>query len=234
MSTRLLRAAVSNQNVGLHRVTALVSDDPALEEVLVGAYARFVLIGADGVRLHEEMLYAGGWAPAQGRFRRLENLTVLGGILDRAFRTGTPAAPPVQARLAARWDRIKDGLLAAIDWRTRTREESLQRVLAQRLAAEQQRIADNFAQFAAALRGALATDEQEAEDALFSRAEVTKSKEELAQYRRDRQSWQERLSGLAAERDRELELIAARYRDPTPRRFPVAVVFVVPRQEAIR
>ncbi len=237
MSTRLLRAAVSNQNVGLHRVTALVSDDPALEEVLVGAYARFVLIGADGVRLHEEVLYAGGWAPAQGRFRRLENLTVLGGILDRAFSAGTPAAAPVQARLAARWDRIRDGLLAAIDWRTRTREESLQRVLAQRLAAEQRRIADNFAQFAAALRGALATDEQEAEDALFSRAEAArweKSREELAQYRRDRQSWRERLSGLAAERDRELDLIAARYQDPTPRRFPVAVVFVVPRQEAIR
>jgi hypothetical protein len=30
---------------------------------LVGAYSRFVLVGADGVRLHEEVLHAGGWAP---------------------------------------------------------------------------------------------------------------------------------------------------------------------------
>ena len=232
MSTRLLRAAVSNSDIGLHRVTALVSDDPALEDVLVAAYSRFVLVGVDGVRLHEEVLYAGGWAPEQGRFRRLENLTTLGGILDRALASGTPASPVVQARLAARWPRVADGLLAAIDWRTRTRQDSLERKLRQRQEAEQQRIVDNLNQFAATLRRALADDD--GEDALFSRAEVSKSKEELAQYRRDRQSWEERLSGLEAERDRELAVIAARYRDPKPHRFPVAVVFVVPTREAIR
>src|SRR5690606_28689726 len=231
MSTRLLRAAVSNSDIGLHRVTAVVSDDPALEDVLVGAYARFVLVGADGVRLHEEVLYAGGWAPEHGRFRRLENLTVLGGILDRALTSGTPVSDVVWKRVAARWDRLADGLLAAIDWRTATRRESLERKLAQRLEAERRRIIDNFDQFAATLRGALATDE---EDALFSRLEVEKSKEELAQYRRDRQSWEERLAGLAAERDREVAAVAARYRDPKPHRFPVAVVFVVPKREAIR
>jgi len=231
MSTRLLRAAVSNSDIGLHRVTAVVSDDPALEDVLVGAYARFVLVGADGVRLHEEVLYAGGWAPENGRFRRLENLTVLGGILDRALTSGTAVSDVVWKRVAARWDRIADGLLAAIDWRTATRRESLERKLAQRQEAERRRIIDNFDQFAATLRGALATDE---EDALFSRLEVEKSKEELAQYRRDRQSWEERLAGLAAERDREVAAVEARYRDPKPHRFPVAVVFVVPKREAIR
>jgi len=66
---------VSNDDVGLRRITAIVSDNPAIEDVLVGAYSRFVLVGADGVRLHEEVLYAGGWAPENGRFRRLENLT---------------------------------------------------------------------------------------------------------------------------------------------------------------
>lgn len=231
MSTRLLRAAVSNRDIGLHRVTAVVSDDPALEDVLVGAYARFVLVGTDGVRLHEEVLYAGGWAPENGRFRRLENLTVLGGILDRALTSGTPVSNVVWQRIAARWPRIADGLLAALDWRTATRRESLERKLAQRQEAERRRITENFAQFAASLRDALATDE---EDALFSRAELEKSKEELAQYRRDRQSWEERLAGLEAERDRELAAVEARYRDPVPHRFPVAVVFVVPQREAIR
>src|SRR5262249_34646581 len=71
MSPRRLRAAVSNRDIGLHRVAAVVSDDPALEDVLVGAYSRFVLVGADGVRLHEEVLYAGGYAPENGRFRRV-------------------------------------------------------------------------------------------------------------------------------------------------------------------
>ncbi|HZO66584.1 MAG TPA: DISARM system SNF2-like helicase DrmD [Kribbellaceae bacterium] len=234
MSTRLLRAAVSNSDIGLHRVAAVVSDDPALEDVLVGAYSRFVLVGADGVRLHEEVLYAGGWAPEQGRFRRLENLGTLKGILDRALSGGTPASGTVQSRLAARWPRVVDGLLAAIDWRTATRQESLGRKLTQRRDAEQARIIANLEQFAATLRGALATDDADAEDALFSRAEVAKSKDELAQFRRDRQSWDQRLRGLAAERDRELEAIATRYRDPQPHSFPVAVIFVVPRQEATR
>ncbi|GIF48211.1 SNF2 domain-containing protein [Asanoa ferruginea] len=239
MSTRLLRAAVSNPDIGLHRVTAVVSDDPALEDVLVGAYSRFVLVGADGVRLHEEVLYSGGWAPEQGRFRRLENLTTLGGILDRALAAGTAASPFVQAKLAERWPRVADGLLAAIAWRANTRQESLERSLAHRQQAEQQRIVHNLDQFAATLRGALATPEEGADgqDSLFTSAQLvamSKSKEELAQYRKDRQSWEERLSALEAERDRELAAVAARYRDPKPHRFPVAVVFVVPRREAIR
>ncbi len=234
MSTRLLRAAVSNPGVGLHRVTAVVSDDPGLEDVLVGAYSRFVLVGADGVRLHEEVLHAGGWAPEQGRFRRLENLTTLKSILDRALATGTPAARVVQDRLAERWPRVRDGLVSAIEWRTRARQESLERKLAQRQEAERQRIIHNLDQFAATLRGALDADDSETEQALISRAEASKSREELAQYRKDRQSWDERLKALHTERDRELEAVDARYRNPQDHSFPVAVVFVVPKREATR
>lgn len=232
MSTRLLRAAVSNPDVGLSRVTAVVSDDPALEDVLVGAFSRFVLIGADGVRLHEEVLYAGGWAPAQGRFRRLENLGTLGGILSRAMTSGTAASPHVQSRLVARWPRIAEGLISAIDWRSNTRQLSLERALSDRARDERDRITESFAQFRASLEGALADDD--AEDALFSVAEAARSKEELDQYRRDRQAWSKRLTKLDEERERELAAVDARYADPTPRRFPVAVVFVVPKREAVR
>ena len=49
-----------------------------------------------------------------------------------------------------------------------------------------------------------------------------------------RQAWQDRLSRLNEERDRELQVIEERYRDPRPHRFPVAVVFVVPTREAVR
>ncbi|MET8154856.1 DISARM system SNF2-like helicase DrmD [Sphaerisporangium sp. NPDC005289] len=233
MSTRLLRAAVSNGEIGLHRVTAVVSDDPALETTLVGAYSRFLLVGGDGVRLHEEVLHAGGWVPETGRFRRLENLTVLGGILDRALTEGTPASAPVRSRLADVWEkRVSGSLLQSIDWRVEQLQGQLDRKLAQRMEAEQSRLVDNLDQFAATLRAKLA--EGDDEDALFSRVEAAKSKEELDQYRKDRRSWEERLSHLAEERDRELKVIAARYRDPQPHRFPVAVVFVVPRREATR
>lgn len=231
MSTRLLRAAVSNDDVGLRRVTAVVSDDPALEDVLVGAYSRFVLVGADGVRLHEEVLYAGGWAPANGRFRRLENLTVLSGVLDRALTSGTPVSDPVWRRVAERWPRVSDGLVNAIDWRTRTRLESLRNRLAQREQDERNRISQVIDQFSATLRAKLAEDDEEA--TLFSVMDA-KPADELAQYRRDRQMWQQRLDSLNGERDRELQAITARYSQQESHRFPVAVVFVVPKREATR
>lgn len=234
MSTRLLRAAVSNSEIGLHRVTAVVSDDPLLEDVLVGAFSRFVLIGADGVRLHEEVLHAGGWAPEQGRFRRWENLGALGGVMGRALATGTAASPHVRSRLVARWLRVADGLVNAIDWRTNIRQESLDRALAERKREEQERIAESLDQFARSLRGALDEPAAEAENALFSRIEAARTRDELAQYRRDRRSWEDRLAALDVERERELAAIERRYADPAPHRFPVAVVFVVPKREAVR
>ncbi|MFC0865681.1 DISARM system SNF2-like helicase DrmD [Sphaerimonospora cavernae] len=235
MSTRLLRAAVSNAEIGLRRVTAVVSDDPALETTLVGAFCRFVLVGGDGVRLHEEVLHAGGWVPETGRFRRLENLTVLGGILDRALTGGTPASVPVRHRLAEAWPKIGNSVLQSIDWRIDGKDQKrdqLQRKLAQRMAAEQDRLTANLDRFEATLRAKIAEGDQG--NALISRIEAAGSREERDQYRRDRRSWEERLTGLGRERDRELAAIAARYRDPRPHRFPVAVVFVVPRREATR
>lgn len=234
MSTGLLRAAVSHSDTGLYRVTAVLSDDPVLEDVLVGAFSRFVLVGADGVRLHEEVLHAGGWMPERGRFRRWESSGALRSVVSRALADGVPAPPHVQARLAARWPAVKDGVLAAIDWRTNTRERSLDRVLAERAQEEQERIADRLDRFAQTLRGKLAEEDTDLEEALISRAEAGKSRDELAQYRRDRRSWAERLDQLPHDRERELAAVARRYADPQPHRFPVAVVFVVPRGEAVR
>ena len=233
MSARLLRAAVWSGHTGLHRVTAVVSDDPAFADTLVGAYSRFVLVGADGIRLHEEILYAGGWLPESGRFRRLENLTVLGGLLDRALTAGTPASPLVQNRLAEQWPRARDPLLISIDRRKDERLRSLEAKLAARKEDERRRIVTGSERFAATLRKALAESEAE-EGTLFSIAEGRGDERELAQFRRDRQSWKERLARLEAQRDRELARIAARYRDIRPHSFPVAVIFVMPRREATR
>ena len=234
MSTGLLRAAVSQSDTGLHRVTAVLSDDPVLEDVLVGAFSRFVLVGADGVRLHEEVLHAGGWMPERGRFRRWENLGALRGVVSRALANGVPAPPHIHARLAERWPAVRDGVLAAIDWRTNARERSLERVLAEHAQEEQERIADRLDRFAQTLRCKLAEEDTDLEQALISRAEAGKSRDELAQYRRDRRSWAERLDQLPQDRERELAAVARRYADPQPHRFPVAVVFVVPRREAVR
>ncbi|GLZ04326.1 helicase SNF2 family protein [Actinomadura sp. NBRC 104412] len=230
MSTRLLRAAVSNDRIELNRVAAVVSDDPALETTLVAAFSRFVLVGADGVRLHEEVLHAGGWAPEGGRFRRWEHLHNLGNALDRALTQGTPATPRIQARLAGRFESLRPGLEGAIAWRSNTRRDSLERQLAQRREAESRRISANIEQFADTLRRQL--DKGDEEDALFSEFEV-RSRDEIRQYHSDRRSWEERLRRLDEERDLELAQIEARYANPQPHSFPVAVIFVVPKREAI-
>ncbi len=232
MSTALLQAAVSNREIGLSRVTAVVSDHPALETTFVGAYSRFVLAGGDGTLLHEEVLYAGGWLrDRHPGFARVSTLQTLRGILDHALTEGTPAPPRIRARLAEAWPRARRGLIDAIDARSAEREESLVSRLEGRREAEQKRIVAILAEFEKTLRAQLAEDD---EDALFSRAEIAKDARELAQYRRDRQSWEDRLARLGEERDRELEVIAARYRDPQPHRFPVALIFVVPEREATR
>ncbi|RTL70278.1 MAG: helicase [Pseudonocardiaceae bacterium] len=234
MSTRLLRAAVSNPDIDLHRVTAVVSDDPKLEDVLVGAYSRFVLVGADGIRLHEEVLHSGGWSPEQGRFRRWDVVGEFGTLLSRALSEGTPAAPHVRQRLAERWPRIQEGLVAAVDARAKTRQTSLERVLAERRDEEQRRIVERLDHFADTLRTALRDDEDTAQQELFSRTEVSKTKDELAQWKKDRRSWKDKLAGVELQKKRELEVIADRYAEPTPHVFPVAVVFVVPKREAVR
>jgi len=237
-ATRLLQKAVwssagaAGAASNLHRVTAVVSDDPMLESSLVGAYARYVLVGAVGVRLYEEVLYAGGWVRDAARpFARLENLTTLGSILDKALTEGVEAAPALRERMVEAWPRVRDGVVSALEWRKNSRLTSLENKLEQRKAADQARISSNLTQFATSLRSALAEDQDE--DALFSEIDL-KDARELKQWRDDRQAWQDRLDRLDDERDRELAAIAARYHQPQDHLFPVAVIFVIPRREAVR
>ena len=234
MSTRLLRAAVSNRTIDLRRVTAVVSDDPTLQTVLVGAYSRFVLVGADGVRLHEEVLHAGGWMPETGRFRRWDVVGALGEALSRGLTTGTAAPPHVRARLAEMWPRMQEGVLSAIDARANTRQEALQRRLVDRKDEEQRRIVERLDHFATGLRAALRAEEDSGQQALLTKVQAAKSPEELRQYQRDRREWNTKLANVELQKKAELDAIEARYAAPTPHRFPVALVFVVPTREAVR
>ncbi|GGM91970.1 helicase SNF2 family protein [Thermopolyspora flexuosa] len=232
MSTGLLRAAVSNKEIGLNRVTAVVSDHPKLETTLVGAYSRFVLVGGDGVLLHEEVLYAGGWLRERHPgFARVETLGTLRDILGHALSGCVPASPRVQTWLAEdAWPRARKGLLDAVNARAAERQDSLMSLLEKRKEAERKRIRSNIEEFRRTLEAKLAEDTED-DGALIKRSEL-KDPRELAQYQRDRQSWQDRLDRLESDLERELEVIERRYSDPRPHLFPVALIFVVPRHEA--
>ena len=235
LSTRLLTAAVWNaDSIGLSRVTAVVSDDPAVTTTLVSAYARYVLVGTDGTRLHEEVLYAGGWFGDTGRFRRWESVGEQGRVLSQALTEGIEAAPHLRKELTQAWPRLRDPLYRALEARAAERGRQLESRLADRRAEEERRITATLDRFEATLRAKLKEEgEGEGEQmALLSTHELTGH--ERRQFEDDRRRWQERLDGLPAERERELAAIAARYREPRSHLFPAAVVFVVPAKEARR
>ncbi|MER5758504.1 DISARM system SNF2-like helicase DrmD [Streptomyces sp. NPDC002082] len=235
LSTRLLTAAVWNaDSVGLHRVTAVVSDDPALQTTLVSAYARYVLVAADGTRLHEEILYAGGWFGDTGRFRRWDSVRTQGATLVRALTNGTKAAPALHQELTDAWPRLNGPLYDSLSARARELRASLEKRLDDRRTEEERRIQATLDRFEATLRAKLKEEGEEANEqiALFGTREVTTA--EQRQYREDRERWQTRLDDLGTERDRELATIAARYDEPRSHLFPVAVVFVIPAKEARR
>ncbi|PZT69619.1 helicase [Streptomyces sp. SW4] len=238
MSTRLLRAAVWNaDNVDLRRITAIVSDDPALETTFVGAYARFVLVGTDGQRLHEEILHAGGWMGENGWQRRLRGVEAVGAILDRALTEGRPARDRLLHRLRQSWPKTYEGLTQSIEARGKERKASLIDRLAERQADEEKRINATLDRLQRTLRNRLGETSPGtispagATDALFGLDEL-KDPDERRQLADDRKRWRARLDGLEDERKRELAAIAARYRDPQDHLFPVAVVFVIPAKEA--
>ncbi|WP_432106642.1 DISARM system SNF2-like helicase DrmD [Streptomyces sp. AA1529] len=235
LSTRLLTAAVWNaDSVGLSRVTAVVSDDPALTTTLVSAYARYVLVGTDGTRLHEEVLYAGGWFGDTGRFRRWDSVNEQGRVLTRALTDGTEAAPHLRQELAEAWPALRDPLNRSLRARATELGDQLKGRLGGRRAEEERRITATLDRFEATLRAKLKEEgEGDGEQlALLSTHELTGH--ERRQYEDDRRRWHERLDGLPAERERELAAIAARYREPRPHLFPAAVVFVIPAKEARR
>ena len=79
--------------------------------------------------------------------------------------------------------------------------------LAARQEDERREIITGVERFAATLRKALAESEAE-EGALFSVVEGRGDEQEIAQFRRDRENWQDKLDRLAADRDRELTRVA--------------------------
>ncbi|MFF4232870.1 DISARM system SNF2-like helicase DrmD [Streptomyces sp. NPDC001820] len=235
LSTRLLTAAVWNADlVGLSRVTAVVSDDPAVTTTLVSAYARYVLVGTDGTRLHEEVLYAGGWFGDTGRFRRWESVGEQGRVLSRALTEGTEAAPHLRQELTEAWPKLRDPLYRSLEARSSELGRQLEGRLADRRAEEERRITATLDRFEATLRAKLKEegDGDGEQLALLSTHELTGH--ERRQFEDDRRRWQDRLDGLPSERERELAAIAARYREPRSHLFPAAVVFVVPAKEARR
>ncbi len=227
MSTRLLRAAVwGSHHSGLHRVTACLSDQD-LEAPVLAAYSRLVLVGADGVRLHEEVFASGGWL----RGGRLSSMGAarLRQILDQALSTASrPAPPAARTALAAQWPAAREALAAIIA----ARAEELERSLRSRLAALRER---EIASLEEAVKQFRSTLERALTEAPYQQLELQLTEpDERDQLRRDVEGWRATLQGLDVQLEAEREQIARRYAEVRPLTFPAALVFVLPAREAGR
>ncbi|MBN1219623.1 MAG: DISARM system SNF2-like helicase DrmD [Anaerolineae bacterium] len=222
MALRLLRAEVWSPEgrQGLRRVTARLVPNHAADLPVVVAHARLVVIGGDSHRLHEEVITVGGVIQPgkQDRpFRRLnvgETQAVLEAALDR------PVSAKMQAQLQRQWEQVKPALLQALSARMQDRLAGMQRLLEERAAKESLDIE-------AILRELARTIEEELAEPAYVQLELF-STDERSQLSRNTTALRARLEQIPAEIEAEQAVIQARFADPEPRMFPVAVTFLVP------
>ncbi len=230
-STRLLRSAIWGDTASLHRVAAVRAALPeaaGIDDLLIAVFARLVVVGGDGARLHEEVMLTGRALAGTGRSRRLEleqpRYRDLRTAVDTALEPEhcRPAPPSVQDRIAQDWERLEPLLAQDVQVRKTERAAALVRSLDKRRADEQDRTRAVFAQLRATLQTAVASDGsvQLSFDDLDTH--------ERDQVVRDRQAWRTRLEGLDEEMERELAGVSARYENVRELVFPFAVAIVVP------
>ena len=222
MALRLLRAEVWSPEgrKGLHRVTARHVPNHAAEMPVVIAHARLVVIGGDSHRLHEEVITVGGIIQPGKKdrpFRRL-NVGETQAILDAAI--DEPVSAKMQAQLQSQWDRVKPALVQALEARMKDRLAGMQRLLDERRDKEMIDIEMILRELAAAI-------EQELEKPAYQQLELF-SMDERSQLNRNTAALQARLEQIPGEIEAETAAIEARFADPQPRMFPVAVTFLVP------
>lgn len=223
MATRLLRAEVWGKG-NLARAASLVVDDPAVTDPVLAAYSRLVLVGRDGVRLHEELFPAGGLVRGTA-FSRL-GVNDLARALDAALAPGRTQQPADQHHLAEigrRWDSLKNSLGAAVDARAKERQASLDKSLSKRRDDEKARVNTLLDAFEKSLRAAI--DQQTAD---YQPAFDLFEPDERDQLRADQAAWKARLDAIPAERAAEQAAIDSRYESAQVLVFPAAVVHLVP------
>jgi superfamily II DNA or RNA helicase len=227
---RLLRSAVWGEVAGMSRVSGISADLPEdirPDEALVTVVTRLVLVGADGSRLHEEVLLAARAVPETGRSRRLEveerRFEEVRASIERALDPDQcrPADRPDARRLADQWPTLAELLAGDVAARAANRKSALQRDLERRQDDELRRVDAVTEHLRRTLTEALAEAPAHYQPTLDELDEP--EKEQLA---RDRIAWQARLGSLDTERDRDRETVSRRYQDVRALTFPVAVLLV--------
>jgi SNF2 family DNA or RNA helicase len=223
MALRLLRAEIwaPDGRKGLSRVTARIVPDYALDSPAVVAHARLVVIGGDSHRLHEEIITAGG-VIREGRFRRM-NVGQTQNALDAG--TDQSVSAKTQEQLLELWPKIEGSLLQSLEARMDDRLNGMQRLLEERQDKEIQDITSILTELKRSI-------ENEFDEISKPRQLELFNDNELDQLSQNMDALHRRIQQIPQEIEEETRVIEARYADPKPRMFPVAVTFLVPERYA--
>jgi hypothetical protein len=223
MSLRLLRAEIWRESDGggmrrvtARRVTATAIADQDLTAPVAVVHARLVVTGADGHRLHEELVRAGVAVSNRGT-RRL-NVGEVDALIAE-LRIGAIEGE-LAAKLVDLHRRTAPMLTTAYEARARERTESLQRSLERRRDEEIEKITSVLEDLRERIRAEL--DEPEPEQ------QSLWEQDERRQRESDRAFLEQRVATIPEEIEREVELLHRRYADPTWHVFPAGVEWLVP------
>ena len=220
MCLRLLRAEVwsLDRSKKLHRFTARMVPDSALQSPAVIIHGRMIVLGGDNRRVHEEIITAGGTLQ-EGRFKRMNV-----GETTSAIAAAEDAAAPgfIEETLKGLWKTVEDPLIKSLDARMTDRTKNLQTFLDDRAEREVASFTVVMEDLAKSIRKVL-NDEADPQLRL-----ALDDQNEKAQRERDIDSLRHRLKQIPAELERETAHLRSRYANPQPRLFPLAVTFLVP------
>lgn len=213
----LLREELWSQGSKLSRVTARVVESDVLKVPAVVAHGRVVVTGAEGTRLHEEVLLAGGRID-EGSFARAKEEEI-----DRWMAAASErlAPEPVRERLVQMWPDLDKAVGGALQQRAGQRFKAVQRDLDRKREQEVEAIGLVLDELAEGIEAALDDTPRWEQTSLFE----VREKEQL---RQDREALQARLKEIPERKKEEQEALRHRYDKPEPRWFPVAVTFLVP------
>ncbi len=225
MCLGLLRAEVwsKDETKNLNRITTRIVKSSSLEFPAIVAYGRLVILGSDQKKLHEELITAGGILK-EGRFNRLNvgqiQLALNSIIIDE------PTPDTIKQRLVELWPNYHEGLLQSLEVRMRERTDGLNKKLQERANKEISDITTILTELKQSIAKELESYEEEPiQMSLFSDPEIV-------QVERNIKNLRVRLEQIPIEIGQETSLISARYADPTPRLFPLAITYLIPQKIA--
>ena len=223
MSLRLLRAEIwSDTHTGNHklnRVTARTVSGFKFTDPMLIAHARLLILGGDNQRLHEEVIAAGGYLPATGRFVRMNE-----GQLKEALAaiTSNDVNEEWHEDLRAAWPTHREALIQALERRMGERAASLRRELEIRSDKEQKDIRMILTE----LQQQILQEIKQPEVIQLQLASF--SMDEAEQLKRDLRGLEERAHQIDEEIRQEVERTQQRFANPQARLFPIAISYLIP------